>query len=111
MNPLLLRLFAPSFVLMIAAALLAMLLTPATLQPADSMRQTILQPLFQLAPWIVVGLLISSVLLGLVNGLRLWRWMRGEGALCQQCSGLTVQRTGRFGVYEHCLVCRKNGRL
>lgn len=54
---------------------------------------------------LLAGLSLTS-LLTIVQGIRVWRWSRGEGDLCYVCGCLLgFEKLGRRGVYRPCLGC------
>lgn len=63
---------------------------------------------YRIAPWVSLALCLASICWFISSTYKLWKWDNCKGDLCIQCGGISVMRSGRYGLYFQCLACRKN---
>lgn len=69
----------------------------------------VLAGIYAMARWAPAMEIVTSVILGLIATVRLWRWDHGHSQLVCECGGLLGrERPGRFGAYRKCLACNRN---
>lgn len=107
------RLFAPPLALAafvsVAAALLSLVIRD-TIESGSMLAPAAMQ----LAQFIKV--VTGAVFVGVAAWLgycfyRAWAWYNQRGELCHYCGGIVSEKSGRFGLYHHCLQCGKNKSL
>lgn len=100
LDRMLLRLFAPALLLLLAA--LASLWFLGVFVP-HQLDNTLLAGLGQQALGLVrpvfFTFLAAAALTALYQGFQLWRWQKGKTDICHKCGGMVSMRSGRYELY------------
>ena len=102
----LLRLFAPALLLLVASGAAAWFLgffVPGLLK--TTLFAALGQQARGLAGPAYYILSAAALLVALYQGFQLWRWHEGKADMCHNCGGMVAMRGGRYGPYVRCLAC------